>query len=278
MTMKIWFTDFWGGWDPLTDKFAVSIMNALGYTLSENNPDIIVYSVFGTDHKRYSCKKIFWTGENVRPNFAECDLAMTFDYNDDPRHLRVPLYSLQYWENKSKVDHPIEPSKFCAFIYGNIHTGVNNWGNVQDGVQKRIELFEKLSKYKKVDSCGSGINNTGIIVRGGIEKINYIRDYKFVFAIENSSYPGYVTEKIMDPFLAKSVPIYWGSDRIHEDFNENSFVNCHKFDNVEQTVEFIVNLDENQMLYEKTRNAEYIPSNSPYFDFQRVAEFVKNIQ
>ena len=47
--------------------------------------------------------------------------------------------------------------------------------------------------------------------------------YKFVFAIENSLIDGYITEKILLPFISNSIPIYYGPDIIKNYFNENSF-------------------------------------------------------
>ena len=36
--------------------------------------------------------------------------------------------------------------------------------------------------------------------------------------------PGYVTEKIVNAFLAGSIPIYWGSRAVLEIFNPESFI------------------------------------------------------
>ena len=47
---------------------------------TSNNPDILIYSVFGNSHTRYNCKKVFYTGENVRPDYTQCDYSISFDY------------------------------------------------------------------------------------------------------------------------------------------------------------------------------------------------------
>jgi hypothetical protein len=277
--MKIWFADYWGGFNPLENHFTRTLIDGLGYELSSVNPDLLVYSVFGNSHLNYNCKKIFWTGENVRPDFSHCDLALTFDYNDDDRHFRLPLYALTYWEFQHLMSEREEviPAKFCAFMYGNLHQGTNGWGNFQDGVVKRVDIFNKLSKYKKVDSCGSANNNIGFMVpRGGEHKIDFLKSYKFTFAIENTSNPGYVTEKIIEPFFSNSVPIYWGSDRIHEEFNRESFINCHDFKSNDDIVEFIVELDKNPDLYQKMKKSPFIASHNEHLDFSRVINFIRN--
>ena len=63
----------------------------------------------------HTCLSIF-TGENVRPNFTDgsveypnysigrADLAFTFDYSDDPRNYRFPLWAFFInWFDKSYI-------------------------------------------------------------------------------------------------------------------------------------------------------------------------------
>eukprot|EP00928_Gymnodinium_smaydae_P070283 TRINITY_DN54156_c0_g1_i1.p1 TRINITY_DN54156_c0_g1~~TRINITY_DN54156_c0_g1_i1.p1 ORF type:complete len:696 (+),score=125.55 TRINITY_DN54156_c0_g1_i1:48-2090(+) len=54
--------------------------------------------------------------------------------------------------------------------------------------------------------------------------VDLFRDYRFAIAFENKYVPGYVTEKIVNAFLAGAIPIYWGSDAVLEIFNEDAFV------------------------------------------------------
>jgi hypothetical protein len=71
--------------------------------------------------------------------------------------------------------------------------------------------------------------------------MEFIKDYRFVIAFENASYPGYTTEKILEPFLAGCIPLYWGNPLIEKDFNRKSFLNLDN--NVTET-EFIKNIIE----------------------------------
>ena len=45
-------------------------------------------------------------------------------------------------------------------------------------------------------------------------KMDFIKDYKFVISFENSSNPGYTTEKLIEPMLVNSIPIYWGNTEV----------------------------------------------------------------
>jgi hypothetical protein len=250
------------------------------------NPDILFYSCFGNSHKSYSCKKIYWTGENTRPDMS-ANLALGFDYREDENYIRVPLYAISYWtilkEMKitEKFDtfllrkkEPPRHSKFCAFVYGNSGIVKNGWGNYQDGVEKRIRMFHEISKKKKVDSIGTALNNTGITVNG-ISKLNAIKDYKFTFAIENSSYPGYVTEKIIDPMIAHSVPLYWGSSEICKDF-QGGYINLHTMDEYD-AIEYILELDAKPELYEELYYQSYMAKMSSVFDYSIVNSSIKKI-
>ena len=52
----------------------------------------------------------------------------------------------------------------------------------------------------------------------------------FGAVIENTSHRGYFTEKILDCFLLKTIPIYWGCSNIEDFFNKDGII---KFDNID---------------------------------------------
>jgi hypothetical protein len=56
-------------------------------------------------------------------------------------------------------------------------------------------------------------------------------DSMFGVAIENTSHNGYFTEKILDCFLLKTIPIYWGCTDIDNFFNKEGII---KFGNVDE--------------------------------------------
>jgi hypothetical protein len=248
--IKIDFIDFWQGLDKLNNFFVKLLVDKFDVEISDN-PDVIFYSVFGTSHTSYSCKKIFYTGENRRPSFDECDYALTFDYNDDPRHYRLPLYVL--YKEYPSISSPKEINtksalnrKFCNFLVSN------------PSCQQRNEFFSKLSIYKQVDSGGVHMNNMGYTVT---DKLEFQKQYKFSIAFENSSSSGYVTEKIFDPMLALSIPIYWGAPDVDKDFNRKSFVNIHDFSSIDDAIEYIKYLDQNDDAYIQKLNEDWLLNN-----------------
>jgi hypothetical protein len=58
-------------------------------------------------------------------------------------------------------------------------------------------------------------------------------DSMFGVAIENTSHNGYFTEKILDLFLLKTIPIYWGCSNINKFFNSKGII---KFENADDFI------------------------------------------
>lgn len=258
--IKLAFTDFWEGFDvnPSGKENSLSPTknnNFFYCMLSEefdieisNEPDFLIYSVFGNNHYKYNCKKIFYTGENIRPDLNYCDYAITFDYIDNERCFRFPLSSVMLYEydivNEFKKDIDFdkikkEKNKFCNFIFSN--PAPNSPRNL---------LFMELSKYKKVDSGGRVLNNIGSLVEPGWNgKMKFMNQYKFSICFENSEYPGYTTEKIVHPKMVNSIPIYWGNPYVGKDWNTKSFINAYDFANIGDIIEYIKKIDNNDELY-----------------------------
>ena len=73
--------------------------------------------------------------------------------------------------------------------------------------------------------------------------------YKFTIAFENSSMSGYTTEKIVQAFAARTIPIYWGDPNIDMFFNESSFINCQNHASFNDVLNCIVEIDNNPKLF-----------------------------
>lgn len=84
---------------------------------------------------------------------------------------------------------------------------------------------------------------------------------KFHLAFENSSYPGYVTEKILQAFYARTVPIYWGSPCVDLDFNPDAFINWHDYKNDKKFLERIIEVDNDEKLYHNMLNQPMFRNN-----------------
>jgi len=278
MTMrkiKVKFVDFWASFNPENNYFTKALKGKMEVEISDE-PDILFFSYFGTSHLQYRCHKIQFLGENVAPDFRIADYAISFDYLQQPNHLRLPLYVLLFDENNNlsnfllpktatTIDELLkEKTGFCSFVVSSKDT------------KSRIDFFHHLSAYKKVDSGGSVLNNVGGRVP---DKLAFIRKYKFNIAFENATYPGYVTEKLVEAKDANTVPVYWGNPRIAEEMNPKSFINYHDYNSTKALLNRVIEVDNDEALYKEYLREPLFYNNQPneYFDDGRFVDFFKKI-
>ena len=223
------------------------------------SPDFLLFGDdnFGNNNlkvSRENCTKIFYTGENRRPENFDCDYAISFDHNFEPWHYRLPLYVVYMWalENihETKFDYNYifnpeikEKTDFCSFVVSN------------PKCEERNEFFKKLHAIKHVDSGGKLYNNINANLAGEESKVDFLSTRKFNICFEHTSHPGYTTEKILHAFYAGTVPIYWGSETIANDFNPAAFINVHDFDSFDDAIEYIMKVDTDDELYASYVNA-----------------------
>jgi hypothetical protein len=216
--LKLGFTD-------THDHLAAFFNHVLGMRyeveLDNDNPEFLIFGDrnFGNDNLNFDRKKvtkIFYTGENQRPDSYACDYAITFDHNYSPWHYRLPLFVIYMWALK------------------HIH---------KTEYDKNSILKPKIKE--KTDFCSFVVKNG----KPPEKKGDFLSTRKFNLCFESYSHPGYATEKILHAFLAGTVPIYWGSPTIEADFNQRAFINVHNFKDFEDAIEFIKRVDNDDNIY-----------------------------
>jgi hypothetical protein len=231
----------------LKEKYIINITN--------DNPDYIIYDVFGCDQMKKEYKnsiKIAYFTENILPDFNFADYAIGhahFSYLD--RYLRIPFYFLNKLLSikiknieiirKQLIKSSIK-KKFAAAVISNNRTGSTDFF--------RLEFINELNKYKKVDLGGTYNNNVGKIK----DKIKFLRNYKFSIAMENSEGDGYLTEKIIDSFESGTIPIYYGDYMVEEYINPKAYILIRNKKDLKKKIEYIKKLDNNDKLYKKILN------------------------
>jgi hypothetical protein len=231
------------------------------------DPELVIYSVFTPGNGvpllgghfsrampvlpkgRYV--RVFMTGENVEPVMEDCDFAVTFSrLIDHPNHLRRPLWvgalssagsSPQAlvkdpstdWEKVARAK-----TRFCNYVYSK-------------DVDFRVGILRELERYKSVDAVGLSQNNQGgrLVPPGQEAKVDFLRSYKFTLALENTIWPGYTTEKLVEPMVAASIPIYVGDPQVHLEFNPESYIDFSRFASLKEMLEFVREVDNNDRLY-----------------------------
>lgn len=64
------------------------------------------------------------------------------------------------------------------------------------------------------------------------EKKEGLAPYRYSVVVENLREPSYFTEKLVDAFLCRTVPIYWGAPNIGEYFNTAGMILCSNVDDI----------------------------------------------
>ena len=233
-------------------------------------PDFLLYSVFGREHLRFSCPRIFYTGENIRTNWSFADYALDFDFMEfGARHLYFSIFWLFSHDlvlasqKHLHAEHfAATKDRFCAFLASN-----------PNGDPIRAKLFDAIHAYKRVDSAGKWLNNTPPI--GGREgdfaqaKRHWLASYRFNLCPENSSHKGYLTEKIIQAHASGCIPIYWGDetlcdpryDSYRPTLNPKALINAHDYPTLEELLKAIKRIEEDENLYRAMlKEPAFLPS------------------
>lgn len=247
------YLGFWNGFDK-ENNFISDILKKRCEVVVSKDPEYVFVSSFCKpfEFAKYDCVRVFYTAEPFSPDFVSFDYCIGFDHIDaGDRYYRYPYYALRWNEKQiGSLYHKLSREEalevlhskeyFCNFVYSH---------DTQSNLRQRV--FSKLSEYKKVDSVGSYLNNQsdGFTVTYGDSKDDYLRRSKFTIAIDSLSFPGFTTEKIIEPFVCHSVPIYHGDPTISDFFNTKSFVQISDDSKLDALIERVVELDRDDEKY-----------------------------
>ena len=208
----------------------------------DSNPDYLIYNVFDDQDKQIKYKnavRIAIYTENVMPDLNYADYILGhYHINYLDRYFKHTIF---FWNNftsinkvrKEVLKSPIR-NKFCAALISNC------------AAKFRLKFINKLNQYKKVDIGGNCKNN---INRKITNKNEFFSDYKFSIAMENSRGDGYSSEKLVDSFLAGTIPIYYGDYLIDEFINPKTYILINGKNDIENKIEYIKRIDMDDKLY-----------------------------
>jgi hypothetical protein len=206
---------------PTTDELQINPYNFL--ILNEPNELFGLHDWAINNHQYFSC--ILTWGQNV---LNKCDNALLFPFG-----MSFLWEKPEFYEN---ID--INQKQFKTFF-------VCGPKKITEGHLFRHRIYDKdnsiITPHNWVYSC---------LVE---EKNNNFVDSMFHVAIENSNNQNYFTEKIIDAFLTKTIPIYKGCPNIADFFDERGII---KFDNEEELVDIINSLTENDY-WDRKKYIEY---------------------
>ena len=211
--------------------------------------------------RRYDVMRSFFTNVHYRyspiyERFSKNHSVYALVGSDIPKHCQsdrsvsIP-YFIVYYEAMLYKRSPAElkqPTKvlsedyinrrFCIYVGTNVHK------------LHSVDIYRALRKYKHVDWYGE----LPIFAQGRLKGRHYhaqrhYRNYKFVMCIENTSAENYISEKIFRALEESTIPIYWGTSRIKDYFNEKRFVYVQDYKNYNELRQRIKELDQDHKQY-----------------------------
>ena len=234
---RIAFSDWAHGTQPAVERI-MRLLSSRRDVLRTNpaEADLLIYSDFGESHWGFEGLKVYVTGENMLPDFDQCDLAYSpLETPGDPRTVRFPYYAQVLPALGTLVrtsDYDAKPhltrEGFGCFVASNPRG------------PERNRFFRALHRRRALVSAGRHFNTTG---KPLADKMAFLRGFRFNVAFENTSSAGYVTEKLVEPLLAGTIPIYWGAPDVSRDFNPGCMIDVSRFASTGDAIDHILAVD-----------------------------------
>jgi hypothetical protein len=176
--------------------------------------------------------------------------------------MAMHLMSLpQEWQNKifRPEHHPrninITKDRFLVYAVSSCRAHREYCFAALSNLGKQVEYAGKCSAR-----WVSWRNKTNIVeAPDSIVKSNWganhkeFQPYRFALVMENKRAKGYITEKIMNAFLAGCIPIYYGTEEIFDIFNKKAFIwyDIHSPERARAALNRIAYLEENRTAYDE---------------------------
>jgi len=243
-------------WNANAGFFAWILSHYYKIEITPNDPDVVI--VIDQIVPRYqNAKMILYTGEPHIKTGQDFDCYLNCFKIDQPNFFRIPLYTFyayNLWKQgfiksfnsvcvKENLKESIsQKTEFCSYLA--------RWGGGEN--MPREKIVKLVSKYKNVHCAGDHLNNYPRVPDGSLNKINFLKKYKFNIAVESyenfNGYNGYISEKIYEPMAVNCIPIYYGCAEVKKEFNNLSFLHARDYDD-EQLLKKIIEIDKNDDLY-----------------------------
>lgn len=280
--MKLFVHGFWSGFfdktnalhkDFFIDLFTLVFNEEIEISMNYEECDILLETVFSNEtflfNKSWKYSFLF-SGESRLNKFKDHYTCILYGERNHNNIVNVPLFIPYLYCNNLSDKMKKNNGKERVFPTKNICAIISN-GN---GIERNL-LLDKIDKRIQIDYAGQYRNNTEKIDHyyNTDEFIDFVSQYKFVVSMENSRADTYITEKITHGFLSSSIPIYWGSLRVTDYFNNERFINIqHENNNIDLIIDRIEEICNN--------NDEYLNIiKQPIFSFERtIYDIVRDIR
>jgi len=196
--------------------------------------------------------------KKLRPGVVERKIA----YLQEPRSINPGMYQ---WtkDNNREFDFVLTYDKELLELgqnyvyYPHCRCWINDYIEVPKtkmtsifASAKRFTVGHKL-RFDVIDKFGDKMDAFGGAVNNNVDKKeDGMSDYRYSITIENCIQDHYWTEKIVDCFATKCVPIYYGTRSVLDNFNKDGIIFFNDLDELEDVLNNISEED-----YEKRKAA-----------------------
>ena len=240
--------------------------------------DLILTSVFPHAPSKVPEKTVAMIWENVRPNYDFYARSISCDFDSyGGRNHRAPLWWSEIdWEGQVRSPagpdsrEPLvdlerllaprpprpRPERFCCYVAR----------NPAPYRQRAVEALERIAPVDLFgDAAGRPLNRS---------KYELLPDYRFNLCFENSTFPGYHTEKPLQAWVGGCVPLYWSDPWWGLDFNRKAIINRIDFPSLEAFADRVAEVESTPGLWEEIAAEPLLlepPSLQGTIDFLRQA-------
>jgi len=223
-----------------------------------------------------------------------------------PMETRTPL-PLQSWDKRRYIVLVNSNKRSVNRSFGNLREiahsvlsqvrswylqAIDPWMRICEIYKDRIEAIYHFSNCtdfhlygigwdQPIQGFGLDYHQAALKVYRGIlpadlqRKREVMSDFKFAICFENCAFPGYVTEKIFDCFLAGCIPVYFGAPDIADFVPSQAFVDYRRFGDYADLDRFLRGMTEPDARSYLDAALEFL--DSPAFNKFTVDYFVNDI-
>lgn len=200
-------------------------------------------------------KKIIWPlhfhWDERKISFSKKKLMVLINGN------KSSFITKELYSEREKIIRYMEKNSIAFDLYG------TRWN--RPNLKQKIFWYAPYPSYKwRVD-----------------DKLETLSQYKFNICFENMrDTPWYITEKIWDSFMAKSVPIYWGASNISSYVPENCYIDYRDFKwDYWKLLSFISKMSETDYNHYINNIEQFLKTHEAqkWFDEKWASNFIKNI-
>lgn len=125
--------------------------------------------------------------------------------------------------------HYVAYREMAAHMLSNLGQKMHVLGNCQGNLDT-VPIVVDASRPSRCQPYTNDNRPSTLIVPEDLSRqSNYFnkvvfQDFRYMLLMEDANIPGYITERIVDGFMAGTVPIYYGTTQIFDIFNKNSFI------------------------------------------------------